>query len=197
MSAPDLSTVRRLSDAFTGVLREWLTEDQFAEMRSKNVAYVVEDASVCASHDYCDANMAMAEAFEKVVGREMALGEETPEAASAQEIDLKLVNAAWDDAKVRHLCAPYVYVLTGYDASFHDDKVEGQVETLLQPGAVFSKLSSAMEAAQDDLGALYPEGQTNELRWERDAYVGDMIQHWEATDEASGSVFRITVKEVK
>ncbi len=194
MKLKDIKQVRALSDAFAGVLREWLTEEQFAEMRSKNVAYVVEDTMTCASHDYCDANMAMQEAFEGITGREL-FPEEGDDAQ--QSADTDLINAAWTDAKVRHLCAPYVYVLTGYDASFHDDKVEGQVETLLQAGAVFSKLSSAMEAAQDDLGALYPEGQTNELRWERDAYVGDSVQHWEASDDASGSVFRITVKEVK
>ena len=47
----------------------------------------------CASHDYCDANMAMMDAFEGTTGRPL-LGED-----GMADGDCDLVNAAWDMAK--------------------------------------------------------------------------------------------------
>lgn len=47
-------------------------------------------AGCCASHDFCDANMVMADAFEEVLGHALDAGDETHAA---------LVNRAWDLAK--------------------------------------------------------------------------------------------------
>ena len=58
-----------------------------AENRRRNDA-------TCASHDYCDANMPMAAAFEKVTGRPL-LPDDEPMTAP----DLARVNAAWSFAK--------------------------------------------------------------------------------------------------
>ena len=64
----------QLADAFAAVLRTWLTADEITAIDAANRA---EDPArnICHSHDYCDANMAMWEAFEDVVGREPVDGE--------------------------------------------------------------------------------------------------------------------------
>jgi hypothetical protein len=104
------STQERIADAFAAVLRDWLTADQWSEMQSRNVGY---SEGVCASHDFCDANMAMAEAFETVTGREPAGGYDTladgspvdPAEEARAEADCVLWSAAWAIAKPRHLTA--------------------------------------------------------------------------------------------
>ena len=69
--------VTAIAEAFAEVMRQWLTPDEFAEMKRRNVHY---DSLVCASHDFCDANMAMAEAFQGVTSREID-GENAADAA--------------------------------------------------------------------------------------------------------------------
>ena len=53
----------------------------------------------CASHDFCDANMPMMDAFEGTIGRPL-LGVDGMAGA-----DCDLVNAAWDMAKANALFA--------------------------------------------------------------------------------------------
>lgn len=86
-----LKTKQQLNDlavGFSNVLKEWLTSEQMAEVVKRNdlPAY----ANACATHDFCDANMAMAEAFEKVLGREFEFGSDEDDA---------LFNGAWHIAK--------------------------------------------------------------------------------------------------
>jgi hypothetical protein len=57
-------SVEDLAHAFANVLKEWLSDE---EMHSINVAnWSSDDKSTCASHDFCDANMAMDEAIQKL-----------------------------------------------------------------------------------------------------------------------------------
>jgi hypothetical protein len=60
-------------------LKAVLKAHEWDEMRKANRQYV--DTDVCASHDYCDANVYMGEAFEMTVGRE-------PDPASRHDADL-------------------------------------------------------------------------------------------------------------
>lgn len=69
---------------FIEVLQAWLTKDEWAEMRERNRLQV--DPRICHSHDHCDANMAMAEAFESVTGH-------TPD---GEDADTALWNKAWE-----------------------------------------------------------------------------------------------------
>jgi hypothetical protein len=105
-----------LAKAFATVLGDWLTANQWAEMRAANVNH--RDDGVCASHNYCDSNMAMAEAFKSVTGREPSASFETHYDADAGQhvaddpaeeaqclADSALWNAAWDIAKPRYLTA--------------------------------------------------------------------------------------------
>lgn len=92
--------VENLSREFSRVLNEWLTPVQMAEVIATNEEN--EGDGTCATHDYCDANEAMAEAFEKVVGRPSTMVEDVennPELEARQDADTKLWNEAWDLAK--------------------------------------------------------------------------------------------------
>ena len=82
-----------LAFTFTEVLGEWLTDDQFDEMRRRNVSPEYADGA-CASHDFCDANMAMLEAFKRVVGRAPDL---------AEDADVNLWDNAWNEAHAQFL----------------------------------------------------------------------------------------------
>lgn len=54
-------TPLQIAEKFAAILREWLTPDEWAEMLERNKGYSPE---ICASHDFCDANMAMLEAMQ-------------------------------------------------------------------------------------------------------------------------------------
>ena len=78
----------QLAKEFSKVLSEWLTADQMREVIARNA--VEPNDQICASHDFCDANMAMLEAFERC-----GLGEADP----SDDATLNLWNRVWDLAK--------------------------------------------------------------------------------------------------
>lgn len=94
----DRAEVTRLADALAEVLREWLSPTEWQEMRARNDT--PEYADCCASHDFCDANMAMDEAFRRALGRPPDVYDR-PDGAEGP--DVALWNAAWADAGRRHL----------------------------------------------------------------------------------------------
>ena len=86
--------VDKIAARFAEVLRSWLNEREFKEMVRKNTTPAY-GYPICASHDYCDANMAMMEAFESVVGHNIIPhgdGEITEE-------NMKIWADAWDRAR--------------------------------------------------------------------------------------------------
>lgn len=87
-----------IATAFAGVLKRWLSPEAWAEMREANVGA---DPMTCASHDYCDANVAMLEAFRAVMGRDHVLDDADPR----NDGDCDLWNIAWDIAKRLYLTA--------------------------------------------------------------------------------------------
>lgn len=89
-------TAERIGDRFAAILTEWLGARTMATVRARNSEWQAADptTSACAAHDFCDANMAMAEAFEAVVGREPDVDAEG---------DTQLWNAAYDHAMRKHL----------------------------------------------------------------------------------------------
>lgn len=99
-----------LAAKFALVLADWLTVAEFAEMQSRNATPEYRDRETCASHDFCDANMAMEAAFTDCFGREPRFGEFveayglSPDAKAEAE-DAALWNAAWDKARVGWLTA--------------------------------------------------------------------------------------------
>ena len=94
----DRALARRLGDRFAEIVREDFTAEQVAEIRRRN-ATPQYAGDVCATHDFCDANEIMAEAFAEVVGRPLALGDDEPN----QQADFALWGAAWGYAKDTHL----------------------------------------------------------------------------------------------
>lgn len=86
----DTAAAQRLAGAFVILLQRDLSRADYFAARMKNRTA---GEGVCASHDYCDANMVMDEAFTGLFDRS---------AASTDE-DCALWNAAWEVAKTEHL----------------------------------------------------------------------------------------------
>lgn len=63
--ALDALTVETLAAEFARIVGQWLTPAEFKQMREDNQTL---GAGLCASHDYCDANMAMDEALRNLLG---------------------------------------------------------------------------------------------------------------------------------
>ena len=58
-------TAAELGAAFVWVLQDWLTIPEWNDMARLNLTA---SPGVCHSHDYCDANMAMVEAYADLLG---------------------------------------------------------------------------------------------------------------------------------
>lgn len=92
----------RLAARFASELRAWLSADDWAEMRARNSRppYAGPEGP-CASHDFCDANEAMAEAFREIVGRDLL----PDDGEGPTDADCALWNDAWHIAKREFLTA--------------------------------------------------------------------------------------------
>jgi len=84
----------QIASSFAAILRDWLTPEEFEEMRQRNQAEP--NASICHSHDFCDANMAMDEAM-RLNGQEVDLG--------GDRENWSTWNAAWAIASQKYLTA--------------------------------------------------------------------------------------------
>lgn len=56
-----MTTIEQLSQEFTKVITNWLTPDQVAEVNKRNATPAYE--GMCGTHDFCDANQAMIDAW--------------------------------------------------------------------------------------------------------------------------------------
>lgn len=84
----------RMGDRFAAILQQWLTPAEFAQMQARNAFDPRYGERACASHDFCDANMAMAQAFTETVGREID---------AAVSADAALWASAWESARERQI----------------------------------------------------------------------------------------------
>lgn len=96
-NATDPATSSLVADAFADVLRGWLTPTQLRQVRRMN-RDAGPDSGCCASHDFCDADMAMLTAYCLVTG--VAEDDADLDALAAEG---GLFDAAWATAKLRHL----------------------------------------------------------------------------------------------
>lgn len=85
---------------FAAYLWNGLAHGQMREIKRRN-ATPDYGGDICASHDFCDANEPMADAFESVVGHPVALGDTDPQ----QQADFTLWGEAWAIAKRDYLTA--------------------------------------------------------------------------------------------
>ncbi len=102
----------RVAAAFSVGMREQLTAEQLDDINMRNRGE--KDPNVCHSHDYCDANIVMDEAFE-------ACGLDFD---SNDDSHIKLWNEAWSIAKVSR------FLLRSGPVSFVDE-VKGAMETII------------------------------------------------------------------
>lgn len=92
--------ITAIAEAFAEVMRQWLSPAEFTEMKALNETARFADGC-CASHNYCDANMAMMEAFDHVMQRSCTMGD------SAQaEYDCAIWNDSWSLARKLYLGSP-------------------------------------------------------------------------------------------
>jgi len=87
-----LATPETIASEFANVLNDWLTEYEMSEVLRLNGSRAY--AACCASHDFCDANMAMIHAFSVITDCDLDL---------ENDAHFDLCNAAWTYAKVNHL----------------------------------------------------------------------------------------------
>lgn len=89
-----MNTTQIIATKFVATLREWLTAEEFAEMKVLNETDPTYKGDCCASHDFCDANVAMADAFAEVMGHQVD---------GDNEADCKVWNDAWELARAQEL----------------------------------------------------------------------------------------------
>lgn len=78
--------IKRLAKEFSRLLKEEIGEDRFSDLVAENE--ILKDEVACVSHEYCDANMVMLEAYESIHKLE-----------SHVINDMEEMSAAWDLAK--------------------------------------------------------------------------------------------------
>ena len=79
-----------IADYFEQLIREELSESEYADAVALNRDET--DPAICHTHDFCDANLVMSEAFTKATGREVDL---------QSAADCTLWASAWTDWKSR------------------------------------------------------------------------------------------------
>jgi hypothetical protein len=130
-----------IAEAFALVLIEWLSTEEWDEMRLRNANE--SNPNVCHSHDFCDANMAMDRAMTDFgYPLPLDLNEDHPSVVEHVEI----WNEAWDLAKRLHLTG-----LPREDAPTMEVKVETEGQARYR--AHIEELTS--EAARTDVGRLF------------------------------------------
>ncbi len=92
-----LPTPQALGDEFVNVLGDWLTDYEIGEIQRRNAT--PDYAACCASHDFCDANEALAFAFEVLAECELDL---------EIQAHLDLCNAALGYARSTYLTATVI-----------------------------------------------------------------------------------------
>ena len=94
-----LTLAPEVARRFADVLREWLTDEEWLAMRAANKTV---PPGTCASHDYCDSNMAMDRALREALALQVP-EEGTDFDALPQDEVTPLWNAAWEIATPRYL----------------------------------------------------------------------------------------------
>jgi len=89
-----------VSQTFADVLRSWMTEDEWNSMLKQNRIYASTNPNVCASHEYCDSNMALLDAV-----KQAGLGEVCEGNWGDDPERVDFLNDVWDHAKIHHLTA--------------------------------------------------------------------------------------------
>ncbi len=95
-----MNQIEQLAREFSRQLRHYLSDHEMSQVISLNESE--EDHEICHSHDFCDANVMMFDAFIKVFNRSCILDadpEKEPELAAVAKKDVDSINTAWIIAK--------------------------------------------------------------------------------------------------
>jgi hypothetical protein len=114
----------KIAIRFSAVLKEWLTADEMKELIILNKSEL--DPSICSSHEFCDANEAMNEAFTAVMKRDLIFFDELIPATEKQNsADMELLNGAWAIAKANNFY---------YTTDFNDweNEITELIESMLE-----------------------------------------------------------------
>lgn len=92
---------KSISNKFNEIINREFTSIQLADVIAKN--NTSEYAGCCATHDYCDANMLMDEAFQEIMQREFIFfNDEQLETQQQNQDDTDLLNEAWYISKANN-----------------------------------------------------------------------------------------------
>lgn len=98
-----MTTPTTLARTFCRVMNEWLNPVQMDAVRERNRTTHA-DSTVCATHDFCDANMAMLQAWQECTGGD--------EIDTNDEAQAAVWNAAWTLAKAAEFDADRIVLPT-------------------------------------------------------------------------------------
>jgi hypothetical protein len=98
-NSTDEPLAERIGAKFADILKVWFSPEQWEAMRIKNAS---NPENVCASHDYCNANIAMLEAFHAFNLNPRIVPDIDQDADTD---DIALWDAAWKWAKANRLTA--------------------------------------------------------------------------------------------
>lgn len=90
-----LTTHEQIARAFFIILKNELGPDKIEQIRNRNATDKYQ-SDICASHDFCDANVTLAVAFEIITNNEIDI---------QNDQHVETWNAAWKIAKAQHLTA--------------------------------------------------------------------------------------------
>ena len=90
----DTQQIERVAKRFAAILGQWLTMEELSIAVYRNEHKYAKD--ICASHDFCDANMAMEQAF---LDLDITSPIDFPSDSTERIAAFDLWNAAWDMAK--------------------------------------------------------------------------------------------------
>lgn len=95
----DTTKIIPLAQKFEAMLKKELGNEAFAEMLVRNINET--NKYICHSHDFCDANIIMEQAFKEVMERPCLVVKEPngEEERKIQDADFALWNAAWFEFK--------------------------------------------------------------------------------------------------
>src|SRR5262249_10322342 len=150
----DQKLAETIGQTFVALLRDELKPNEWREMLRRNATPEYDKTSCCASHDFCDANLVMADAFEEHVGRAVHVADDDPFA----EHDTDLWNAAWESARPQ-LSGPRPAEIM---ACLHD---VGIVSTWEYPGFIAISTPTgvwSIGTANGPWGGDFAEGPTGE-----------------------------------
>jgi hypothetical protein len=169
--------VERVARAFADNLRRELGAARMATVIAANKTVA---PGVCASHDYCDANMPMAAAFETVMGRE-------PDASA--DADATLWSRAWDMAREAEFWNGLPLPLAALTAEYQT-WLDAMSLPLLAAEDLEAEIGAVLDGGASKFIPANPSPPRRAVLESARFWLGDFLARWNAADDGApdGSV---------